>query len=674
MRLLLAALWIAGSLAGSQVYRLVPAPRSLARGEGWLELRSPIRIWVANAEDRLAAETILEELKQTHGREGVLSGAEGATIRLLRVGDPALDREIQALGLDRRALEHEEGYWLHSSPRGVLVAARSAAGVFYGAQTLRQLIGPDGRIPAVSIADWPALRYRALSVDVSRGPIPTDEQLRRLIRVAAEFKLNMLSLYMEHVFRYRHAPLVAPEGGEFTAQQIGQLSRYARRYHIELVPQQQTFGHLHHMLKFERYAALAEVPYGSVITPAAEEPYQWIRQAAQQLAETFPGQFLHIGSDETWELGQGRSREEAERIGVGRLYVRHLQRVAELLRPLGRRIMFWGDIALSHAELIPELPHELIAMTWDYEPREDFSAYIEPFRKAGFAFFVCPGLNNWNRIFPNVSNALANIAAFVRDGKRAGALGMFNTHWADDGEALLNQNWYGILYSAAAAWQAQEPAREEFDAAFDWTFYRCADPAFASVIRRLDEVHKLLRSVGVGDATNRLFWLDPFTPAGAALVAKIAPVASAIRLAAEEAMEQLDAQRSKARRHEDTLLALRLAAKRLDYLGMKVQFARRIGEIYRESLAARAPRSFGRLNGANGMLQDLRDYATELRDLQRRAWLAENRPYWLDNVLVRYDDEALLWTRRIRLFTEALQQYQLWQRLPPPEELGLHLP
>jgi hexosaminidase len=528
MRLLLAALWIAGTLAGSQVYRLVPAPRSLARGEGWLELRSPVRIWVANAEDRLAAETILEELKQTHGREGVLSGAEGATIRLLRVGDPALDREIQALGLDRRALEHEEGYWLHSSPRGVLVASRSAAGVFYGAQTLRQLIGPDGRIPAVSIADWPALRYRALF----RGCEPRPHPDRRAVAKADSRRRRVQAQHAQPLHGAR-LPIPPRSAGGAGRRRV---HRATNRPALALRPP----------LPHRTCAAAADFrpssPHAEIRAlrgagrsplrlrhhSAAEETYQWIRQAAQQLAETFPGQFLHIGSDETWELGQGRSRGEAERIGVGRLYVRHLQRVAELLRPLGRRLMFWGDIALSHAQLIPELPQELIAMTWDYEPREDFSAYIEPFRKAGFAFFVCPGLNNWNRIFPNVSKALANIAAFVRDGKRAGALGMFNTHWADDGEALLNQNWYGILYSAAAAWQAQEPAREEFDAAFDWAFYRCSDPAFASVIRRLDEVHKLLRSVGVGDATNRLFWLDPFTPAGAALVAKIAPVASAI--------------------------------------------------------------------------------------------------------------------------------------------------
>ncbi|MCS7315003.1 MAG: beta-N-acetylhexosaminidase [Bryobacterales bacterium] len=656
--------------------RLVPEPRRLAPGKGELALRAPVRIHVAHPEDRAAGETLVAELGELHNLEAQLAPAGGTSVRLLRAGDAAAEEAIRRLGLDREALKHDEGYLLHSDARGALVIARTAAGVFYGAQTLRQLIRPGGRLPAVSIADWPALRYRGLSVDVSRGPIPHREQLERLIRIAAEFKLNMLSLYMEHVFAYSHAPLVAPRGGEFTKAMVHELSGLARRYHIELVPQQQTFGHLHHMLKFERYAHMAEVPYGSVITPAEKATYEWIEQSCRQLAEAFPGTFLHIGSDETWELGQGRSREEAERIGVGRLYLRHLQRVAELLRPLGRRLMFWGDIALKHAELIPELPRDLVAMTWTYDPRESFADFIEPFRRAGLAFFVCPGLNNWNRVFPNVSNALANIAGFVRDGKRAGALGMFNTHWADDGEALLNPNWYGILYSAAAAWQEREPSAAEFEAAFDWAFYRHSDRTFAGVIRRLDQAHRILQRAGVGDAWNRLFWLDPFSPAGAALAARIAPFAAELRLTAEEALAALETaeKQNKARRFRESLLSLELAARRLDYLGMKVQYGRRIGEIYREALQARAPRNFGRINATNGMLQDLRDSATELKDLCRRAWLAENRPYWLENVLVRYDEEALLWTRRIRLFTDAVQQYNLWQRLPAPEELGLHLP
>jgi len=359
---------------------------------------------------------------------------------------------------------------------------------------------------------------------------------------------------------------------------------------------------------------------------------------------------------------------------VGNVYVNHMQRVGEALRPLNRKLMFWGDIALRHAELIPKLPRNLVAMTWVYSPKDDFSPYIVPFKHAGFEFFVCPGLNNWNRVFPNVSDALANINNFVRDGKKAGALGMFNTHWADDGEALFNNNWYGILYSAAAAWQPAGVDKGDFQAAFDWVFYRNSDETFASMISRLDQVHRLLRSAGVGDASNRLFWFDPFSPSGAAMTTQIHAVASEVRQLAEAVLVDLEAHASKARRHRNTLAFLRLPAKRLDYLGMKVQFGRRIGELYRQALADQTPRNLSRINSTNGLVQDLRDYINEIKGIYRDAWLAENRPYWLDNVLVRYDHEALLWTARARLFTEASQQYATSKKLPEPDKLGLHLP
>jgi len=383
---------------------------------------------------------------------------------------------------------------------------------------------------------------------------------------------------------------------------------------------------------------------------------------------------MHIGSDETWELGEGRSRLRAEQIGVGNVYVTHMQRVGEILRPLNRRLMFWGDIALRHPKLIPDLPRDLIAMTWIYSPKEDYSFYITPFKESGLQFFVCPGLNNWNRVFPNVSDAVANINNFVRDGKRLGALGMLNTHWADDGEALFGDNWYGIVFSAAAAWQPGDVDEARFRAAFDWVFYRNPDKTFANMISRLDHVHKKLRSVGVGDASTRLFWLDPFSRSGAALTAGIHPVASEVRLLAESVLEELENKGGQARRHRHTLDSLRLAAKRLDYLGMKVQFGLRIGELYRQALAKESPHGLSRINSTNGFVQDLRDYANELKALYRAAWLNENRPYWLNNVLVRYDFEVLQWVGRSRLFTEAFEQYAITKGLPQPEELGLHLP
>lgn len=661
--------------------KVIPMPRSLRQGVGEIALHSPVRIGVSAAEaaDRFAAEVLQEDLKSVHGLEAIVVTSGKADIWIRRAGTPEADREAARHGLDRSAFEREEGYVLGAGPAGILIAAKTSAGAFYGVQTLRQLIRPDRRVPAVLIADWPALRYRGLTVDVSRGPVLTEERMKTLIRTAAEYKLNLLSFYMEHVFSYYHAPLVAPAGGELSAELIKRLIDYGQRYHVELLPQQQTFGHLHYMLKLERYSGMGETPHGSVLAAADDQGYDWILGAATQLAKLFPSSFLHIGSDETFELGEGRSRALTARDGVGAVYVEHMRRVAGLLGPLQKRLMFWGDIALKNPELIPKLPKELVAMTWDYSPRPEFSSYIVPFRDNGMQTFVCPGVNNWNRIFPNISDAVGNINNFVRDGKQLGTLGMLNTHWADDGEALFNMTWHGIVFSAAAAWQPGAVDVPAFNRAFDWAFYRNPKEDFAQIIQHLDEIHGLLRSTGVGDANDGLFWLDPFSRYGSGTIHKASPVASRIRLLAEQALIDLQSAGPRARAHADTITFLQFAAERLEGLGMKIQFSKQIADLYRDALASQASPAkvrscLGKINSVNGLVQDLRDSTTKLKNLYRAAWLAENRPYWLDNVLLRYDAEALYWQEKSRLFSRVAQEYAATKTLPSPEAIGLYLP
>src|SRR6185503_15188300 len=135
----------------------------------------------------------------------------------------------------------------------------------------------------------------------------------------------------------------------------------------------------------------------------------------RELNELFPGEFFHIGADETFELGEGQSRAAAQARGVGAIYFEHLDKVREVLKPYNRRLMFWGDIALSHPDLIGNIPKDMIAMNWTYDSR------IKPFKDAGLDQFVCPGAGNWNQIFPNVDSATKNIVNFVRDGQAAGA-------------------------------------------------------------------------------------------------------------------------------------------------------------------------------------------------------------------------------------------------------------
>src|SRR5258708_32276578 len=120
---------------------------------------------------------------------------------------------------------------------------------------------------------------------------------------------------MAHTFGSASHPLIGPGGGSLTPAEIRELVAYARRYHGELVPEQQTFGHLHKALRLEKYAELAETPYGDVLSPQQPGSYKLIPELYKELNELFPSPFFHIGEDETFELGEGQSRQAAKTRG-----------------------------------------------------------------------------------------------------------------------------------------------------------------------------------------------------------------------------------------------------------------------------------------------------------------------------------------------------------------------
>ena len=113
----------------------------------------------------------------------------------------------------------------------------------------------------------------------------------------------------------------------------------------------------------------------------------------------------------------------------------------------------------------------MIAVPWEYDAAPDFTKQIEPFTKAGLETWVAPGVNNWSRLYPNNNEALGNIRAFVRDGQKLGATGMLNTVWNDDGEGIFDQNWFGVLFGAAAAWQPGESKEAAFIDSYGLAFH-----------------------------------------------------------------------------------------------------------------------------------------------------------------------------------------------------------
>ncbi|MDQ3817757.1 MAG: beta-N-acetylhexosaminidase, partial [Acidobacteriota bacterium] len=554
----------AQGVKSSNDIHVLPRPKALKATGDVFKLGNEVRVVLADPrseEDRFAAQDFLDDVKETAHLS--LSLAKGGRRRSILIGSidlPTVRSALKRFDLDAQlgsAAQNSdpEGYVLGVTPDQVIVAGRTAAGVFYGLQTLKQLVqgeGADAYVPGVWIIDWPTMRWRGVSDDISRGPVPTVEYIKRQLRTEAAFKLNMHSFYMEQTFASASHPLIAPEGGALTPAEIRELAVYARRYHIELVPEQQTFGHLHNALKIEKYNELAETPYGDVLSPQQEGTYKLIGDLYRELNELFPGKFFHIGADETFELGEGQSREAVKQRGVGAVYFEHLRRVSEILKPYNRRLMFWGDIALRHPDLIGNIPRDMIVMNWTYGASESFEARIKPFKEAGLDQFVCPGVQNWNQIFPNEEVAVVNIPNFVRDGQRANALGMMNTSWDDDGESLFEMTWYGIVLGAAASWQSAPLDVSGFDRDFDWAFFRSDGQTFTHVIRDLGRVATIF---GAGP-TDPLFWQEPFTAAFQARARTLNEKARQVRLLVEADEETLLREGDRARRNRSMIPAM----------------------------------------------------------------------------------------------------------------------
>lgn len=670
--------------------KVLPAPKEVRLAEGRLVIRPSTTILISNPDDRLAAETLQREI---HDRTGIKLAIENITapprtpghISLGRLTDRALRAYLDSQGVKTDDLGghdlEQQGYVIRASYAGVIVAGQSAQGLFYGVQTLRQLLNGEGKtlaVPALVIRDWPSMEWRGVQDDISRGPIPTLDYLKFQIRTLAEYKINLLGFNMENVFNFQTQPLVAPDGAALTPAEIGELVAYANKYFITLLPEQQAFGHLHQFLKYEVYSDIAETPHGHVLTPTNPKTYDFIRQVYEEVVPLFPGPFFHIGADETFELGQGQTKALADKEGLGRVYLEHLQEMFEIMQPYHKQLMFWGDIAVKYPELLSILPKEMIAAPWDYDPKPSYESIITPYTSTGLRVVVAPGAHNWRVIWPNLDEAFINIRNFVRDGQKHQAIGVLNTIWHDDGETLTDMTWPALLFGATAGWQSGESSVEEFKKSYDWAFYRNDDSTFSDVIEDLDRSHALLAAQKVENASNELFWSDPFSIGGASIAAKSLPAMHELRVSAEHAIESLQHNHAKGKLHGETIDDMLLAAWRLDTLGLKIQFTSEINHFYWDAYQnqadeIRAKHDLDEIVDINGRLQSLRDAVIQLRKPYAEAWARENRSYWLDNVLVRYDNLTAEIQGKIVDVQGAQRQYWNMKTLPAPEQLGLFL-
>lgn len=517
------------------------------------------------------------------------------------------------------------------------ISSADADGAFYGAMTLAQLpVSRDGtwRVPCVTIEDAPALRWRILSDDVSRGPLPTMRYFEERIRTIAAFKFNGYSPYMEHVFVSPTDPLPAPLDG-ITPRQLHDLASYAKRFHVALIPEQQTFAHMHGTLRVETYASAAELPHGFLLSPDVPLTNAYLARVVSQELQAVPRPpFFHIGSDETATLGAGRTEPEVSQRGAARVFADHVDAMNHLIAPSGARTMLWDDAIEKDAQIMPLLPHDAVIVNYHYGADDPFARDLALVARGGFDQMVAPGANNWDQIFPAIDTAIANERGFVQAGKAARVLGLFETVWHDDGESLYESTWYPVLYAGAAAWQNGELDPQVFAADFPSAFFGSTDSRYSDDVKRLGDDLRMLDAAPY-DRTTALFWTDAFDGPAGERMARVD--LRAVRLNAEAIETHLYAAHPPL--HASAAFAMDLAARRYDALARKFQIAAEVRQMYADALAhvadADGP-SLRDLYWCRYWMWELRDSYESLAPLYARAWRHESREGHLAGNLERY--------------------------------------
>ncbi|MFX0075504.1 MAG: family 20 glycosylhydrolase [Candidatus Hermodarchaeota archaeon] len=366
---------------------------------------------------------------------------------------PDLDIEL----LMQTKIAIEQGYVIFSDVSSIFIEAESLQGLFYGLQTLIQLLNSNSKkdlIPQIAIIDFPRLEIRGISDDISRGQAATVNNLKKFIRNLSHFKINHYYLvYMQDMFEFRDFPDIGKGRGRYTKEEIKELFEYAKDHYVELIPIFQTIGHWENILHNEKYWQYGEFPGSNSLNVANEDIYNLLDKMIAEFSEVFKSEYFHIGADESWDVGKVNSKDYVETIGLGKAYLKHYKKVYDIVKKYGyNKIIVYHDILCKYEEVLEGLPKDMIIMYWKYNTKEKHPL-LDKIKSFNLPFIVSPSIMDYNRLFPSLIRAEKNIVNITKSGIEKGAIGEITSSWGDYNNKEIRENRiYGYIYSAQVGW------------------------------------------------------------------------------------------------------------------------------------------------------------------------------------------------------------------------------
>lgn len=660
---------------------LLPRPQQIQYGTGSVALRAMHIVFraQANAADEFAAEQLRGWLEKRTGQAvsiGAYGNGAGAELPIVLERKGSEDLPLALPGV-QPGPNSPEAYDLTVNEQGVTIQARSSAGIFYGAETLRQLVEGEGTgavLPEVEIHDWPSMAYRGTMVDISHGPLPTEKEIDRQLDFLARWKANQYYLYTEDSLELTGYPLLNTNA-RLSKDEVRRIVAYGRERHIDVIPNFDLYGHEHDLFRIEQYSGLSDEPHGTEFDASNPKVKSLLTDWVNQFADLFPSPFASIGFDETFQIEAATHATGAAAMPAS-LFARQLSAVAGLFQQRGKTVMAYDDIMVKYPEVIPQLPKGLIAVAWYYTSEDpNYRRWLGPFEARHIPYIVQPGVTSWAQIFPDFDTSSKNIDTFLAAGRRSGALGLVNSMWADDAQLLFRMSLPGMAYGAAAPWQSTPMDKNAFFPDYARQMYPAAvAPDMARALTELTaaetDIQKLL-----SNSLAFAVWDDPFSPVWYGKLAAHRQDLHETRMHAEAAETALiDARNLGA--DGEAVNSLLIGSELLDYAGEKFQTALELSDIWK-SFGPNKPSDDRWWNEwssrvtyyDHSYVTDLMDRISDLEPDYRAEWLNEYTPYRMRAALGRWDAEYQYWRgvhQRLREFEESTHA---GQPLPPLDKV-----
>jgi hexosaminidase len=389
---------------------------------------------------------------------------------------------------------------------------------------------------------------------------------------------------------------------------------------VILFPCIQTLGHMEHILKYAHYTPIKD--NDMIYNVYSEETYAFIEKTIDAARAPYDTDFIHIGMDETHGLGRGLAFKEGEPIHPRRIYVDHLNKVADICRKKGLKPAMWGDIVLGTTgehkmdeSETSRLPKDMTMNYWEYAWCDEakYSKNLADFKRMGYDPIVSPGVWCWSRFFPAYYKAHANISTLVASAKRAGVQGALNTHWGDDGhECFFDWNLPAHAYFLAQCTETvdvEAAARRKFRAAFGEDF-----DAVLSV-EKIDIAGYKIESLLPSNVGKCFFYDDPAQGLFSGMD-KVKPAAEFYRKTAEE-------MRALSKRKSLFQPLFRFAEAFCDFLSVKADLRRNLASAYKKQDRKALKRLLGDIALSGKKL-------AKVQKAYRAYWLSERKPFGLE--------------------------------------------